>query len=70
MFDTFKPPASGFVDVYPGKVVDDPDVHVHEIFEIGSTNHKEFEKNWPTGFQTIQKECEEHGDNKTDGSFG
>ena len=41
---------AGLVDIYTGRIVDDPDVNAHEALEIGIASHQEYEDSWPTGF--------------------
>ena len=41
---------AGLVDIYSGRIVDDPNVNAHEALEISIASHQEYEDSWPTGF--------------------
>lgn len=50
IFDSDKHPVSGLVDIFSGRVVDDPTVNVHCCLEIGTVQWLEYESQWPSGF--------------------
>jgi len=52
ILDTSKHPETGLVNVYSGRVIDDPAVNlnVHEAVKIGTEEKKAFEDEWPASF--------------------
>ncbi|KAL8560458.1 hypothetical protein ACOMHN_054361 [Nucella lapillus] len=50
ILDTSKHPKTGLVNVYSGRIIDDPTVNVHEAVKIGTEQQKAFEGKWPASF--------------------
>ncbi|KAL8582263.1 hypothetical protein ACOMHN_037020 [Nucella lapillus] len=50
ILDTSKHPETGLVNVYSGRIIDDPTVNVHEAVKIGTEQQKAFEGEWPASF--------------------
>ena len=50
ILDTSKHPDTGLINVFSGRVIDDPTVNVHEAVEIGVAEQWAFEGGWPASF--------------------
>ena len=50
ILDTSQHPKTGLVNVYSGRIIDDPTVNVHEAVKIGTEEQTAFEGEWPASF--------------------
>ena len=50
VFDVGKHPENAVLDIFTGRVIDDPAVNVSNAVEIGICQMRAYESNWPAGF--------------------
>ena len=50
VFDVGKHPENAVLDIFTGRVIDDPVVNVSNAVEIGICQMRAYESNWPAGF--------------------
>ena len=50
VFDTDKHSNTGLVDLYSGKVVQDPNLNVDQALDVGTAQMLDYESRWPLGF--------------------
>ena len=50
ILDTRKHPETGLINVFSGRIIDDPTVIVYEAVDVGAAEQQAFESGWPTSF--------------------